>query len=105
MMKKGRVMLLDLLKRLTIMPIGYPLSKRRLIVHTHNSMNQLIIQRLHKNLNAAFLGSSHILTACPRQSLPPLSKASCVDGCDAVAFRVIIILQSIDGKLLCKGQN
>src|SRR5947207_11461453 len=87
MIKKGRVVLLDLLKRLPIMPVGLPLSNWGLIAYAHNSMNQLIIQRLNKDPNTAFLGSSHILTACPWQPLPPLSKVSCFDSCDAVPFR------------------
>src|SRR6266446_2145420 len=105
MIKKGRVVFLDLLKRLPIMPVGRPLPKWGVIVYAPNSTNQVIVQRLNKNFNTAFLGSPYILTAFLRQSRPPLCKASCSDSCDAVPFSMMVILRVGDGKFLCKGQT
>src|SRR6267143_1537400 len=68
-------------------------------------MNQLSVQRLNKDFNTTFLGPPNILAAFPRQSLPPLSKATCLDSCDAVPFSVIVIHRGSDRKFLRKGQN
>ncbi|MGA9307378.1 MAG: hypothetical protein WBW31_18385 [Candidatus Sulfotelmatobacter sp.] len=63
----------------SVVRIRCSLPQRRFVVHTANSLNQIIVEVADSYLEAAFLGASHVFPGFLRQAFPPFSKTNHVD--------------------------
>src|ERR1019366_9099171 len=83
----------------------FVLSDRGVIVDADYSANEIVIELLHFNDYAPFLGSSHISTRSLRQTFPPLSKAPGAYNSNAVPLCPIVILGHSIGYSLRKCEK